>query len=431
MQTREKYLAIGLGVVLAVYAGRGIFTPLVQGPLDDRERQLAIAQRRLDSAEADELETLAATQTLSDQAGRAIGADALVAQRRYIAWLTDLADACDWTDVQLRPGRISPINPRSSRISVNLTGRATWAQLTDFLGRYEAAGLLHGLTRLETTADNGKAETPLGIELSSTGISVRSSDRTTLPLPDPVESVDWAALAAGSLFGTPTPAPPAGAPPNQPPELLLPDPITIGPSETALDYATAFDPDGADDGLAYRLTQPVEGASIDAATGEVRYVPPAFDPLAATTDAARDEAIEGDRDGSDSAGRNSADEKEATAEPSPVTIDRGERTVRLGIEVTDADGGSAGGVWTITVTADAAATTELIGSLMIDGQPVAWTLDRLAGQRRELRTGDSLAIGDVRGEVAAIRADAIEYETDNGRVRWKLGQTLRDAQPMQ
>ena len=434
METREKYLAVGLGVVLAVYAGRSILAPLVQGPIVDRERQLAIAERRLDTAEAEELETLAATQTLSGQAERAIGTDPLTAQRRYLAWLTDLADVCGWTDVQLRPGRISSINPQSSRVGVTMTGQATWEQLTDFLSRYEAADLLHGLTRLETTAGDGRAETPLGVELTSMGITVRRSDRTALPLPNPVESADWATLAAGSLFGVPTPAPPTppvAGPANQPPELLLPDPITIGPSETAADYATAFDPDGADDGLTYRLTQPVEGATIDAVTGEVRYAPPAFDPLAESSESSDDASPDdGATDEVADAASDAEEDGDAEGESNPVTVANGERTVRLGIEVADRDGGVTSGVWTITVAADTAATTELIGSLVIDGEPVAWTLDRLAGQRRELRTGDALSIGDVEGEVAAIRPDAIEYITDGSRVRWKLGQKLRDARPL-
>lgn len=429
MQTREKSLAVGLGVVLAVYAGRGVLAPLVQGPIDERERELAIATRAADAAEADELETMAAIKTLSGQSERAIGPDPLDAQRRYLAWLTDLAVACGWEAVELRPERVATINAASDRFSVRGTATATYPELVDFLQRFEAAGLLHGLTRLETEATSADPDGPLAIELAAQAVTVARADRRVLDVPPADGGVaDWAAIASANPFAPPRPP---AAPQNAPPELLLPDDVTIAASETVEDYAIALDPDGDDDKLRYRLAEPVEGATIDAESGEIAFDPPAVTLATAMASVSTDTTVDDGETNDDEADETKPDAaKDASSDAAAFAMLGQDRTYTLTIEAVDEAGEVASGRWTVTVSGNAAQTAELIGSLVIDEQPVALWVDRASGRTRQVRVGEALQVGEVDGEIETITPDGLEYRAGEDRYRWPLGRRLVDAVPL-
>ena len=429
MQQREKVLAIALGGVVLLWAGSGIVMPLVRGPIDRRENELAAATRESEKATAEEDTVFTAVGDLAKRRRVALGGDPLSAQRAYLSWLTDLATTAGWSDVVLRPDQITPLDDGVDRIGVSGSAVATPRQLADFLARYDAAELLHDLSRLTLETESTAPNAPIEIDLASQAIVMADGEVDELLPPSATLAGTWAALADGSPLLRPEPP---ATPRNAPPELLMPDPVTIAVGETATEFALALDPDGRDEKIRYRLAEAITGATVDAETGEMTYdtaaSAPAEKPLSDgaensgaenSGEKAQDEEAEDEDEGEEASG--AADQARSGPVLGPVAI-------RL--EAVDEAGEVASGVWTVTIEANAALTTELVGSLVLDTEPVAWLIDRSDGSRTELRAGDVIAIGRVEGRVERVTPDAIEYRDGDRRYRLRLGQKLVDAEPV-
>lgn len=383
MQQREKILAGGLGAVVAMYLATQVLAPVIRAPIVDRENALKRAENARDAAEEEELETLAAIRTLSGWTeDEALAGQPLSVLRLYREWLYDLAIASDWQDVAMTPNNnLRAINAEATPIEVRGTATATAAQLARFLQTYEATPILQGLTRLKVTSESSEPDSPLQIELDSVAIVMDQAKPRDWGAREGFEaSPAWVRLAQSNPFTRPSPAAS-----NQPPRMRPLRPRTVGLGEVAIARFGARDPDGDSEEIRFELPDPPAGATIDADAQEIRFEPAA------------------DADG---------------------------QTVTITLKATDEAGVSATMPWTVSVEANAAATTELVGSLMLDDDPVAWLLDRSADRRIEVRPGDSLNVGRVEGTIESIGPKSLEFVSGERRFRLRLGQKLTDAVPV-
>lgn len=175
---------------------------------------------------------------------------------------------------------------------------------------------------------------------------------------------------------------------NLPPQINLPPSVPIAWIGRVWNAAvTAVDPDrtGA---LTYRLTgQPPAGATIDPATGALRW-------------------------------------------PVPETAEPGE--VALTIEVSD--GGSppqtATAALTVRVEDDAAQFTYLVGCIRDGDRWTAWLYDRSTNRSQYLQPGSQFTIADITGKVLAIDLTSMQFEDREGRWRLVQERPLRAAEPI-
>ena len=385
MQQREKILAGALGGVVALYFVWPAVSAVVMGPITEREQELAAAQRSETKAADEADETLAAVQAVGTYRETALSGPPVRALRSYHEWLTDLALACGWSNVELRPiPRSRPINEAATPVEVRGGGVATADQLAEFLTRYEEAAILHGLTRLAISSESAEPDSPLTIELASEAVVLDGADEHAWQSdPPPETSEAWAAIAASNPFTRPRP--PEGPPENAPPVFEGLAATTVEPGGTVRTQFRVRDPDGDDDAVVVSVDRLPEGASYDEAARTLTFTPP---------------------DGDDG------------------------RTRDLRLMAVDQDGRRTRQSWSVRVEENPAGKVELVGSFVVDTEPVAWLVDRKSGTRLEVRAGDALQFGRIDGRVEAIERRSLEYTDAGQRYRWKLGQTLADAVPM-
>ena len=388
MQPRERNLAIGLAVVLVVGLGLQFVKPLFTGPVEERRRQLTAARNAFDKADVAEMQTLAAVSRLTKwKEEAALPGPPLSALRTYHEWLIDLAIASGWTDIDLSPVRTSrPIAAGVTPVEVRGQAKATAAALSDFLAAYEAAPLMHRLARLAIETESDDPGSVLTIDLQSVAVVIdKAADRDWTPSEDirplAARDVAWQRLADGSPFTRP--APPAADPGNQPPQFRTPRDRTVATGERASTFLEASDPDGDDAAIRFELVRRIDGVTLE--DDRLEYVPPT-----------------------------SADGQKTAIEVAAI----------------DADGGRSVLTWTIDVAPNDAATTELVGSMMLDEQPVAWLVNRADGRRVEVRAGDRIAIGRVEGEIESIGRKTLTFARDGQRYELKLGDPLTRARPL-
>ena len=83
----------------------------------------------------------------------------------------------------------------------------------------------------------------------------------------------------------------------------------------------------------------------------------------------------------------------------------------------------------VPVEFDAEGSTELIGSVRIDGERAALLIDRRSGERTVLKEGQEVAIGRLSGTVTGITEKTLTIAEDGGESTLRLGQTVADRAP--
>ncbi len=189
MTQRERYLAMGVGVVVGLFG--------VQYVVNSIRNSLQQKQDLVDAAraESDDMNRIATSGTIAarklDQLrvkSLPTNPEALVAQ--YKSWLTRCAEEAGITDIVINsPERATFANsaitrkdkkqPPYTAYKFSLTGACSTEQWLDFLARYYDTDYLHSIQNLKVTMT--KEPNWISISLDSTAISLKGADSNQKP----------------------------------------------------------------------------------------------------------------------------------------------------------------------------------------------------------------------------------------------------------
>ncbi|MCA9070034.1 MAG: hypothetical protein KDA84_13975, partial [Planctomycetaceae bacterium] len=205
MQTREKNLAIGLIIVVAMVGFWKIIKPWYMGPIDNAQAQLAVAEKNLDGKKAEQLKLLTATRHLADWKAQSLPPDpkprgrqrpdALNGQRLYQEWLTDLANHCGMNNAKVVAGITRPIQDVYVAVQVRINTEATYSQLCQFLALFEETDLLHRIETCQVESSNHVGNPLLNVMLVAEGIAMLDAPQRdelfpTTELVSPIKPTD-------------------------------------------------------------------------------------------------------------------------------------------------------------------------------------------------------------------------------------------------
>jgi hypothetical protein len=181
MQTREKYLAGGLGAIVALWFLAPRFDAAFLQPVRDARETLESVQSEVSDKEDREIELMRATARLKTWRDQSLPPDPLVAQRVYAQWLTDIAQATGWSELGVKLDGKAIRGNAYVTIPVTIQGAATREQLANFLARFEEVALLQRISRLNIESPTANGEPRLKVNLTAEGLSVvGASDRSRL-----------------------------------------------------------------------------------------------------------------------------------------------------------------------------------------------------------------------------------------------------------
>ncbi|MCR4412266.1 MAG: hypothetical protein NUV77_07555 [Thermoguttaceae bacterium] len=239
LQKREKVLAIVVGVLLVVVAGRMVLR-VVLSPLATRQAEVqaleAKAAKKKEQVEA----ALVAQTKLAEYRRRALPSDPQIARTAYQNWLLELADK-----VKLKRRKVDSSDGRElkgiyTNLPFTVRGEGTLEQLTQFLYEFYSAGHLHRIRRLSVKPIEKSSDLELTIVVEA--LSLPDADRRDQLASIPGQRLSRPDLGAyrktiveRNLFAAYRPAPPA-APPER--RVEPPKSDAFDPSKYA--YVTAI-----------------------------------------------------------------------------------------------------------------------------------------------------------------------------------------------
>lgn len=223
MKRREKMLAAGLLLVLALWQGAGMVQSFVFQPVEDREKQISDLQDEVRGQQRKLRQSRAAAKHMQELKLRSLPPEPAVAKSLYQNWLVALASEARLSEpaVVLDTAEARPIDNTYYVIKATVTAKGTLSQLVDFLFKFRQSGLLHRVARMDVSTDRHQPDPTLDIKLTVEGLSLlESPQRTTLFADEKIAALpgapakdrkEYAALVAKNLFvrtynGPPRPA---------------------------------------------------------------------------------------------------------------------------------------------------------------------------------------------------------------------------------
>ena len=182
MKSREKYLAIGLLVVIIGYFGSAGLSDWLFKPFKDKEQQIANLRSDLEAVDARQGALLKAASQMAVWKKEGLVFDPLVAQRMYQSWLTDLSDDCGWKNVTVTPGNTKLVADKTAiAVSIVVEGEATLGSLARFVSMFEGAELFHRIERLDIKPSSKEPNAPMKVMLTAEAMAINGAKRRPLP----------------------------------------------------------------------------------------------------------------------------------------------------------------------------------------------------------------------------------------------------------
>lgn len=177
MQSREKYLAIGLLLILVISQGRGPFDTLFVKPLRDREQRISKLESQISDKKARQNELLRSQKQFKEWGTRSLPPDPLIASTMYQNWLIDLASKSKLSQVSVVPSRVDPRPKGDTYYSVIATvkAEASLSRLCDFLYELRKSGLLHRVNSMTVEAARHEGDPTLDVTLVIEGLALTNS----------------------------------------------------------------------------------------------------------------------------------------------------------------------------------------------------------------------------------------------------------------
>jgi hypothetical protein len=387
---RERILALGVGSLVALLGGQ-VGLQRVRHGLEMKRQQIDLLDEEIGQQMLAVRRGSLAREKLNALRPRSLPSNPELARDTYQSWLTQLESEVGLQGATITPSRDSQVQDAYTIREFNFNTRGRLDQLVELLHAFYASGFNHRISSLDVTPDPQQPYA-LDIKMTIQALSLIDAPASQPPPPaaaDQLESLDsyLAVILERNIF----------AGPNAPPQLAARQRESVELGRELSYTVDASDPEGLP--LSFRLLEGPDSARIDARSGRLSWRPRElgdFQFLIEVTD--------------DGLPRRSAQQlvavqvvdppppaREPERAPPPPTFDTGRQ----------------------------AFVTALI--IRSDGRSEAWIHSRIEDRRLQLRVGDTLEVGQVKGRVVGVTPKFMELES-NGQ-RWLAGtnESLSDA----
>jgi len=387
---RERILALGVGSLVVLLGGQ-VGLQRVRHGLEMKRQQIDLLDEEIGQQMLAVRRGSLAREKLNALRPRSLPSNPELARDTYQSWLTQLESEVGLQGATITPSRDSQVQDAYTIREFNFNTRGRLDQLVELLHAFYASGFNHRISSLDVTPDPQQPYA-LDIKMTIQALSLIDAPASQPPPPtaaDQLESLDsyLAVILERNIF----------AGPNAPPQLAARQRESVELGRELSYTVDASDPEGLP--LSYRLLEGPDSARIDARSGRLSWRPRELGDFQFLI-----EVID------DGLPRRSAQQLVAVqvVEPPPPAREP-ER---------------APPAPTFDTGRQAFVTALIIRS---DGRSEAWIHSRIEDRRLQLRVGDTLEVGQVKGRVVGVTPKFMELES-NGQ-RWLAGtnESLSDA----
>ncbi len=389
MNQREKLLAVGVGVVGALFLGRSVVSSIQDG-FDKKAQMLQTLKTKKDDQELQMTAGKVASLKLNKVVSKSLPRTEEIATADYQKWLITLGDDANLTAPTVNSMGDSTEKDGAYRTyKFKLAGSGTIENATQLLYGFYAKDYLHRIYRFEMSPLRNASEPDqlnitLDCEVLALGIAKEkqeppkgTSNRLTKSLDQYKETI-----LARNLF----------APANQPPRLEPRKSVEAKVGLPLEHTVEAKEPD-ANQRINYELLGEIpKGLLIDKKTGKITFR------------------------------SNEIGEYKVDIQATDSGIPRKSSTQSLTIKVTPLPPPPPSPIQ-FDVASQALVTALIVGR----NGPEAWILSKTESKTYKLLKGDQLKLGGVTGLVKEVGANYVELETDGKRWLIGLDETLADA----
>lgn len=174
MQQREKILAGAFGGVIAIALGLPYFESTFLQPLHDLEAQESSLVASVDRLKSDQIALAKSDRELRDWKAQSLPPETLNAERLYQEWLADLAQLAGFRNVRVEPSSAPRREARAAYtvIEMRITGDATFAQVQQFVDRFQEISLLQQIVSINATSTDNQGNPLLKVDAVVAGLSL-------------------------------------------------------------------------------------------------------------------------------------------------------------------------------------------------------------------------------------------------------------------
>ena len=213
---RNRWLLIGLGLVVLFFAGDMGYRKLYEEPARDQERLKEQLTKRLQTAKMEMAKSKRVGEQLEKLEQKSLPWDAEMARARYQDWLVQVAKDAKLTNTSVDSG--DPVSTTMSggkgkrpveifkRFNFSLRGRGDFAQVTRFLYDFYRGGHLHKVRSmsLNPVGQGQEIDLSLSIEALALPNADREAELTTLVSEQLAQADvrDYQLIARRNFFGS-------------------------------------------------------------------------------------------------------------------------------------------------------------------------------------------------------------------------------------
>lgn len=266
MTKREKILAAVVGALVLSIGGVWVLSSFSDA-FDARYDQLADLDQEKSDKESRVRRGRRATQQIADWEARSLSSDVNIAKTQYKFWLVDAARKAG-----LEPAEVKWVSQQDFRglyteLKYSVSGEFEPRKLIQFLHDFQQAGYLHRISSAIINPVPDKKLWDVKLRIDALSLAKAPVEPSTTPPPSekplPKSPEQYAQTIIGRNFFSPA---------NNPPRIASMGTQKGNPNRTLSFSVKAADPDKLDK-VKYELETKLEGARIDANTGEFRMIP--------------------------------------------------------------------------------------------------------------------------------------------------------------
>lgn len=388
MNQREKYLAVGVGAVLALFIGQSVLSS-IQGGFDKKKETIDSLEKKKTEQELQQTAGLVANDKLNAVVVRSLPKSEEKARADYMEFLIELGDEAKLSEPTPRFLGESPEKDTYQSLKFQLTGVGTIENATQLLYGFYKKNYLHRITRFDLRpVTNAKEANQLTISLDCEVLSLGIAKDKQPPPKEPSNRVAKSLedykyyILERNLF----------SPANNPPSL---DANKVVDAKVGLRVEHSIEAKDLDQNqvLKYEIVgEAPAGLQLEKSTGKLVW----------TSKETGDYKVDVKVTDSGIPSRTAQQtvtfkvKEVPTPPPPPVQFD---------------------------VASQAMVTALIAGK----NGPEAWVLSKTESKTIYLRQGDQLKLGGVEGKVIEVGSNFVEFETAGRRWLVGLDETLADA----
>ena len=177
MDRREKLLAGGLGLAMALWGGVSLYDSRIAAPLKEKESQLVQAQKDTRKSSIEWRALLKSQKLIRDSVSESLPPDGQDAHRVYLKWLQELAELSRWKEVIANKNLDNrpPLGKIGVKVPVILTAKARMRDVATFLWHFEQTDLLQRVASLQLTSPSADGDPEFTVVITVEGISLAAA----------------------------------------------------------------------------------------------------------------------------------------------------------------------------------------------------------------------------------------------------------------